>query len=76
MQPTGRTVSFDRGWIVKHLQDAEAKEEVRLKVEIARASKYFPTRRDIHRSWRKNTSLVGGDDFIANAAPSNAAAEE
>lgn len=42
MQPVGRTVSFDRGWIVNDLEDVKRGKEQELKVEIARGSKFFP----------------------------------
>ena len=75
MQPAGRTVSFDRGWIVNDLGGAEREAERGLRVEIALAPNFFPASRDFHRSWSKNASLVGRDDFVLNATPGNAAAE-
>ena len=59
MQPVGRTVSFDRGWIVSDLEDVKREREQELEVEIARASNFFPAGWDFHRSWSKNASLVG-----------------
>ena len=47
-----------------------------MKVEIARVSNFFPASGDIHRSWSKDASLVGRDDFVSNAAPGNVAAKE
>jgi len=75
MQPVGRTVSFDRSWIVNHLEVVEREEGHGCKVEIARASNFFPARRDFHRSWSKDASLVGGDNLVLNAAPRDAATE-
>ena len=75
MQPVGRTESIDRGCIVKHLERGERERAKGWKVEIARASTFFPGRRDFHRSWSKDAGLVGRDDFVSNAAPSDAAAE-
>ena len=76
MQPIGRTVSFDRGWIVNYLGEAEEGERHELKVEIAGGSKFFPRKQDFHRSWCEDASLVWRDDFVLNAPPGDAAAEE
>ena len=76
MQPVGRTVSSDRGWIVNHLEDIRELARNQWKVEIARAPNFFPVGRDFHRSWSKNAGLVGGDDFVLNAAPGDAATEQ
>ena len=76
MQPAGRTVSFDRGWIVNYLGDFKVCARSQWKVEIAGGSNFFPANRDFHRSWCDDASLVGRDDFVLNAAPGNATAEE
>jgi hypothetical protein len=42
MQPVGRTVSFDRDWIVNHLEAVEREEGPRGRVEIAQGPNFFP----------------------------------
>jgi hypothetical protein len=75
MQPVGRTVSSDRGWFVNDLEEVKTDQGLCWEVEIARASNFFPGRRDFHRSWSNDTSLIGRDNFVLNAAPGDAATE-
>jgi hypothetical protein len=75
VQPISRTVSSDRDWIVNYLEETKDGGRHELKVEIARDSTFFPGSRVFHRSWSKDTSLVGRDDFILNTPPSDAATE-
>src|SRR5580765_5647159 len=76
MQPVGRTVSYDRGWNVNDLEESKREGQNGLRVEIAQAPHFFPDARDFHRSWSKYAGLVGGDNFVLNATPGDAAAEE
>src|ERR1700739_3902705 len=76
MQPVGRTVSFDRDWIVNHLEDVNGWARNQWKVEIARGSNFFPANQDFHKSWSKDAGLIGRDDFVLNAAPGDAASEQ
>jgi len=76
MHPAGRTASFDRGRVVNHLEEIKSTGGRRSRVENALAPNFFPGQRDFHSLWSNNASLVWGDDFVLNAAPGDAAAEE
>ena len=45
------------------------------RVEIAQGPNFFPASRDFHRSRSKDASLVWRDNFVLNAPPCDAAAE-
>lgn len=74
MHPVCRTVNYYRGIFLNDLEDWEREKREGLQVEIARRLNFFPSGEVFHNLWSKYASLLGGDEFVLNAAPGNAAA--